>query len=511
MARLGCFRFSLIAIQLVSLLSMAQAAGAECLEKVWLDVPVSVVSDRKKPRIKDKFSKVGQDQDVGTQGFSLGQVHFAKFIKAIDTENLKRLEQLGCKSVSAAEAASINTRLSKGADNALVSGISSNLDANDGKTNIFETYKSMRLPDWFPNPTPSQKLVVFVHGCCIGEKAALERAATLLIETRQPVLMFDWATVGDPTGLPTAGYANYRRSGRAVEISEIMFRNMMLSLTESLASNRIVLVGHSMGNRIIVSTLRGWELRDRGRFAQVHLARPDLNIQAYLLDEYNLCDKSQQTFVYCAKNDKAIKLSEFLSFGIPRLGSPGLLNDLLANGASRAQKKVAAWFIDVSAQGEYPNNHNMPYQLISTIIANGIDQASAEFTLVPANSNSRLLHACAIKARKPACSEPSRLESGLKPEVTIELEVKESPFTVHGGDGGTVFKKVAVDKFVVYPGEEGQAALFFGAAGGRGGSVSDAEHKMIIELSRNFLKVRTRGFVGSIPYAELDAARLDAK
>lgn len=347
---------------LVNLITHILPAKAEQVN--WLDIPIRFVGDRKCHRYVDRYSHLSKDQVIGSQSIWFGKVHVAVKLPNGVTITDKKLLSLGGKRITESTARS---KFYQELEQQLVENSAAvvlNHDANNGLEtpwNIFLIqHWYVELQDAMKCANTSQ-LPIFVHGCCMSQKAALEQAAQIELALGIPVVEFDWASVGTLSAPLFPEINSYRRSERSLEISDINFQNFIDRSLKEFKPEQITLIGHSMGNRLLINLLR--QLPSDKKINQVHFLRPDLSFQAFLLDEKRLCSKALQFFVYFSHNDPWLKRSEFLSGGIPRLGRPEKLTEVLNSEGLSFGPPGAACFIDVSS---LLLGHSIPYSVLSS-------------------------------------------------------------------------------------------------------------------------------------------------
>lgn len=338
---------------------------------LWLDVPVRFIGDRKSIFDNGKYSSIG-DQVVGAQNIWFGIAHVpVKLPKGVSISDSK-LEELGCKKISMMEAQSpaywdLNPQLSKSSTAVAM--------PHAGSETASTPWSSEQLGGWYAElksamqKCESKSVPIFVHGCCMSQKMALQDAAQMQLALKVPVIEFDWASVGVLNAPPLPEINSYRRSERALEVSEINFVNFLERTLAEFKADQISLIGHSMGTRLITTALR--QTPPSHSFGQLHFVRPDLSFQAFLLDEKRLCSRAKQSYVYCASNDSWLKQSESLSGGVPRLGRPAKLLDLLRE--EKCTPASAASFVDITS---LHLGHAIPYKLLADIMQDGAEPDS---------------------------------------------------------------------------------------------------------------------------------------
>ena len=97
------------------------------------------------------------------------------------------------------------------------------------------------------------EIVVFVHGCCQPFNNHIDHAAFLTTWMKVPIISYDWTS---PNVGPTEGkLTTYRKNEILNQRNQDRFNSFMNSLIAEFGASRIVIVGHSMGNRLIENYL----------------------------------------------------------------------------------------------------------------------------------------------------------------------------------------------------------------------------------------------------------------
>jgi esterase/lipase superfamily enzyme len=190
---------------------------------------------------------------------------------------------------------------------------------------------------------PHRPLIVFVHGFNNTFETAAERAALYAYDL-QPDVSSKAAVFSWPSHEKLFGYFGDEDSvlvnqDRADQVLEIL-------RTHDLSN--VVLIGHSMGCRVLTFALRDLELiRDQGKtpklghpqFAQLILIEPDVNAEYFRINIARLRSICSHVTVYASNHDNALRFSNFLH-GDPRegeLGTQGLLRKIDVIDASAAK------------------------------------------------------------------------------------------------------------------------------------------------------------------------------
>jgi len=164
---------------------------------------------------------------------------------------------------------------------------------------------------------PKRPLVVFVHGFNNTFETAAERAA-LFAHDLQPDVARDAAIFSWPSGERLLGYFH---DEDMVLVNQDRTRQVLEILRTHDSASPVVLIGHSMGGRVLTVALREIELiRDKGKtpklghpeFAHLILIEPDVNSEYFRENIARVRAICGHVTVYASNHDNALKFSELL-------------------------------------------------------------------------------------------------------------------------------------------------------------------------------------------------------
>lgn len=347
---------------------LAQAGKAK-LERSTYEVPIFFVGDRRpKNLIVGDWSP---DQMIASQNISYGVVNVPTDIPS-ESSIPDHLDWTA------------SNKRGREARNFILSQIQSstsisvNFGASGGKYTPFDStdFKSRflgRFKTYLEN-SRQKRFILFVHGCCIDASTSMQRAAELAANTKLPVLMFDWATPSLMQAPILPEVNTYRRSERVLEISQHNYSEMVDALVSVLEDYDCILLGHSMGCRIICTDILRRGSPREFLISQLHLVRPDQSLPAFILDEHKICEHTNRTYIYCAENDPELKKAQTISADVPRLGRLGkkFFGTSMRLGMT-LDSPSNRYFIDVSAA---KLNHSIPFRLIEHVINKGVEDGS---------------------------------------------------------------------------------------------------------------------------------------
>jgi esterase/lipase superfamily enzyme len=191
---------------------------------------------------------------------------------------------------------------------------------------------------------PKRPLIVFVHGFNNTFETAAERAA-LFAHDLQPNVSSNAAIFSWPSHEKLFGYLGDEDS---VLVNQDRARQVLQILRTHESASPVLLMGHSMGCRVLTFALRDIELiASKGKtpklghpeFAQLVLIEPDVNAEYFRINIQRLRAVCGHVTVYASNHDNALRFSNFLH-GDTRegeLGTQGLLKKIDVIDASAAK------------------------------------------------------------------------------------------------------------------------------------------------------------------------------
>lgn len=164
----------------------------------------------------------------------------------------------------------------------------------------------------------SKDLFVFVHGFNVTFSDAARRTAQLAYDlpySGTPVL-FTWPSQGRPDLIA------YTTDGTTADWAASDLENFLDGLLVEFGPERLNLVAHSMGNRVLTAAVRQLALKGRiqGKLREIVLAAPDVDASTFRRDLAQVLAKSaSRVTLYASSNDEALKVSRGVN-GAPRVG-----------------------------------------------------------------------------------------------------------------------------------------------------------------------------------------------
>src|ERR1700723_306168 len=168
--------------------------------------------------------------------------------------------------------------------------------------------------------TPGRRVLIFVHGFNTRFEEAVYRFAQIVHDARVNVapVLFTW-----PSGGRVTDYVYDRDSAM---YSRDALEVLLQALVKDQYVDSISVLAHSMGNYIVVESLRQMSIRDRGlspKIWDVMLASPDIDVDVFRrqIAEIDSGPRPAQFTLFISRDDRALGLSSFLARDSTRLGA----------------------------------------------------------------------------------------------------------------------------------------------------------------------------------------------
>ncbi|HJU66462.1 MAG TPA: alpha/beta fold hydrolase, partial [Gemmatimonadaceae bacterium] len=164
---------------------------------------------------------------------------------------------------------------------------------------------------------PAKEALVFIHGYNVSFSEAARRTAQLAYDLGYegvPVL-YSWPSRGTLTG--------YVADEATVERSAPLLRRFIQRVLAQTGVERVHVIAHSMGNRVLAGAVRGLTPAEAGRLGQVVLTAPDIDAEVF---EGQVVPAMRQLGVrltmYSSSSDRALQASMKIH-GYRRAGQSG--------------------------------------------------------------------------------------------------------------------------------------------------------------------------------------------
>ncbi|MGC1495568.1 MAG: alpha/beta fold hydrolase [Sulfitobacter sp.] len=164
----------------------------------------------------------------------------------------------------------------------------------------------------------TQETMLFVHGFNVRHAEAVYQLAQISHDFEIPsqTVLFSWPSAGVP-----AGYLYDRDS---ILIARDQLENVIRALTRQ-SGRKVTLLGHSMGNLLIMETLRqieiGGDFDVEKKIGALIMISPDIDGELFYTQASRLKQLPQPAIIIAARQDKALRLSALLTGRTNRLGS----------------------------------------------------------------------------------------------------------------------------------------------------------------------------------------------
>jgi esterase/lipase superfamily enzyme len=165
---------------------------------------------------------------------------------------------------------------------------------------------------------PKRRALVFVHGYNNRFDDAVFRFAQLVHDTNAEVVpvLFTW-----PSRANVLAYGYDRESAG---LSRDALEEVLVRLSRDPAVSEIDILAHSMGNWLLMETLRQMAIRDRrlpAKISDVMLAAPDVDVDQFDNDIADMGAPRPRFTLFASKDDRALALSGWVWGSDVRLGA----------------------------------------------------------------------------------------------------------------------------------------------------------------------------------------------
>ena len=168
--------------------------------------------------------------------------------------------------------------------------------------------------------TPGRRVLIFVHGFNTRFEEAVYRFAQIVYDSRVNVapVLFTWPSGGNVT--------DYVYDRDSAMYSRDALETVLQALVKDSNVSSISILAHSMGNYLVIESLRQMSIRDHGlppKIEDVMLASPDIDVDVFRrqLAEIDAGPRPAQFTLFVSRDDRALGLSSFLARDSTRLGA----------------------------------------------------------------------------------------------------------------------------------------------------------------------------------------------
>jgi esterase/lipase superfamily enzyme len=168
--------------------------------------------------------------------------------------------------------------------------------------------------------TPRRRVLIFVHGYNTRFEEAVYRFAQIVHDARVNVapVLFTWPSGGNLT--------DYVYDRDSALFSRDALETLLQALVNDPSVDSISILAHSMGNYLVIESLRQMSIRNRGlspKIRDVMMAAPDIDIDVFRrqIAEIDAGPRPAYFTLFVSRDDRALGISSFLARDSARLGA----------------------------------------------------------------------------------------------------------------------------------------------------------------------------------------------
>jgi esterase/lipase superfamily enzyme len=167
---------------------------------------------------------------------------------------------------------------------------------------------------------PGRRVLIFVHGYNTRFEEAVYRFAQIVHDARVNVapVLFTWPSGGNLT--------DYVYDRDSALYSRDAFEAVLQALVNDPSVDSITILAHSMGNYLVMESLRQMSIRNRGlspKIRDVMMAAPDIDIDVFRrqIAEIDSGPRPAYFTLFVSRDDRALGISSFLARDSTRVGA----------------------------------------------------------------------------------------------------------------------------------------------------------------------------------------------
>jgi esterase/lipase superfamily enzyme len=167
---------------------------------------------------------------------------------------------------------------------------------------------------------PGRRVLIFVHGYNTRFEEAVYRFAQIVHDARINVapVLFTWPSGGNLT--------DYVYDRDSALYSRDALEAVLQALVNDPSVDSVTILAHSMGNYLVLESLRQMAIRDRGlspKIRDVMMAAPDIDIDVFRrqIAEIDAGPRPAYFTLFVSRDDRALGISSFLARDSTRLGA----------------------------------------------------------------------------------------------------------------------------------------------------------------------------------------------
>lgn len=201
------------------------------------------------------------------------------------------------------------------------------------------------------------EVVIYIHGYDNSFDDSTIDGAKLSSYLKVPVVAYSWPT--PKTVAPTP--RNYHIAENDVNWSQQPFSNFVREMLKEFPGQRVSIVCHSMGSRLVVGALHDL-FPDGGEpvLKEVAFASADYDSDTFVQRAGKSISAAKVTRLYISPADKAMGVSQWLVGGNTRMGAPG-------DNINKITTLPGTEVIDFTQFGGGSTGHSMAHWLISNM------------------------------------------------------------------------------------------------------------------------------------------------
>ena len=159
---------------------------------------------------------------------------------------------------------------------------------------------------------PGRRVLVFVHGFNTRFEEAVYRFAQIVYDSNVKVapVLFTWPSGGNVT--------DYVYDRDSAMYSRDALEKVLQAIADDPNVGSISILAHSMGNYVLVESLRQMSIRDRGlpsKIRDVMLASPDIDVDVFRrqIATIDASPRTTQFTLFVSRDDRALGLSSLIA------------------------------------------------------------------------------------------------------------------------------------------------------------------------------------------------------
>ncbi len=167
---------------------------------------------------------------------------------------------------------------------------------------------------------PGRRVLIFVHGYNTRFEEAVYLFAQIVHDARVNVapVLFTWPSGGNLT--------DYVYDRDSALYSRDALEAVLQALVNDPSVDSVTILAHSMGNYLVMESLRQMAIRDRGlspKIRDVMMAAPDIDIDVFRrqIAEIDAGPRPASFTLFVSRDDRALGISSFLARDSTRLGA----------------------------------------------------------------------------------------------------------------------------------------------------------------------------------------------